>query len=198
MRVLLLLAFIVGLAPAVTPQWATLRSRYLGLKTLSGDFEQTICNDFDGSCQRFAGSFRIQLPGRYRLEVRSPKRQLIVCDSATLWIYLPDEKRALRQAAIGASPVLAFLDPVLDPNTDALVLVDSTGRTRVRVLTPDSLSALADLELELDPAGRRIDAFSFTDGWGNKTRFVLKNQQWNQRLAPKLFVFTPPRGTTIE
>ncbi len=192
------LCLLAALAAAAAPEWAALRARYLSLRTLSGTFEQTTCSDLDGTCQRFTGSFRFRLPGRFRLEVESPQRQVIVSDSTTLWIYLPDEKRAIRQPAYGPSPVLAFLDPVLDPNTEARVTRDSTGPRLVQVLTPDSLSALSDLVLELDAAGTRITAFSFSDGWGNKTRFALSNQQWNPRLADRLFTFTPPKGTTIE
>lgn len=195
---IILICGLAALAAAAAPEWSALRDRYLSLKTLSGRFEETICNEADGTCQRFTGSFRIRLPGRYRLEVDSPQQQVIVSDSSTLWIYLPGEKRALRQPAVGPSPVLAFLDPVLDPNTDAEIDTDSAGRKTVRVLNPDSLSALGDLALELDKEGRRIVAFSFVDGWGNKTTFELKDQQWNPRLADKLFTFTPPKGTTIE
>ncbi|MFO7650671.1 MAG: outer membrane lipoprotein chaperone LolA [bacterium] len=197
-RAIVFLLFCAALAAAAAPEWAALRARYLSLKTLSGSFDETISDASGGPAQRFTGSFRIRLPGRYRLEVDSPQKQLIVCDSTTLWIYLPAEQRALRQPAVGPSPVLAFLDPVLDPNTEAEVYTDSSGRKSVRILTPDSLSALGDLTLELDASAERIAAFSFTDGWGNRTRFALKNQQWNPRLAARLFTFTPPKGTTIE
>lgn len=197
-RAITLVLSLAALAAAAAPEWTALRARYLSLKTLSGKFDETISDESGGPAQRFTGSFRISLPGRYRLEVDSPQKQLIVCDSTTLWIYLPAEGRALRQPAVGPSPVLAFLDPVLDPNTEAEILAGPSGRRLVRILTPDSLSALGDLTLELDATAERIAAFSFADGWGNRTRFVLKNQQWNPRLAARLFTFTPPRGTTVE
>jgi outer membrane lipoprotein carrier protein len=195
----MLLVFTVCFAVATSnPIWKNLRSTYLSLKTLSGTFRENMCSDTQGSCQEFDGTFAISLPARYRLEVTEGTKQLFVSDSSTLWIYLADEKRTMKQPAGGFAPVLAFLRPVLDSNATAEVSKDSTGIYVVKVSMGDEMSAMNDLLLELNEAGTRINGFSFNDGMGNKIHFSFYDQQWNPKLSPALFRFTPPKGVTVE
>ena len=178
--------------------WQNLRVRYLSLKTLSGTFVETICSEEQGTCTSFEGKFNIKVPSRYRMEVTDPQQQLIVSDSTNLWVYLADQKLAQKQPAGGFVPVLAFLGPVLDSTATGEVTKDSSGTYVVKVTMNDDMSAMNDLTLELNETATRITGFSFVDGWGNKVHFGLYDQQWNPTLSPKLFKFTPPKGTTIE
>jgi outer membrane lipoprotein-sorting protein len=99
-RIIVLLGFCVCLAVATDhPIWVSLRSTYLGLKTLSGTFTENICSEDQGTCTEFEGKFAISLPGRYRLEVTEGQKQLFVSDSTNLWIYLADQKRLPRPGA---------------------------------------------------------------------------------------------------
>jgi outer membrane lipoprotein carrier protein len=197
-RFLLPVVLCVSLAAATTDSiWPNLRARYLGLKTLSGAFRENLCSEQQGTCAEFDGKFAISVPARYRLEVTEGARQLFVSDSANLWIYLADEKRALKQPG-GFAPVLAFLGPVLDSTATGEVSQDSTGIYVVRVSMGDEMSAVNDLVLELNEPGTRINGFSFTDGLGNKVHFRFYDQQWNPKLPPGTFKFTPPKGTTVE
>ncbi len=195
----MVLGFCVCLAAAANDSiWQNLRARYLGLKTLSGTFTENLCSEQDGTCTEFDGTFAISLPARYRLEVTEGTKQLFVSDSTTLWIYLANEKRAMKQPAGGFAPVLAFLGPVLDSTATAEVSKDSTGIYVVKVSMGDAMSAMDDLVLELNEAGTRINGFSFNNGMGNKVHFSFYDQQWNPKLSPALFKFTPPKGVTIE
>lgn len=194
---LLLLVSVAAAAPTDS-LWQNLRRRYTSLRTLSGEFEERLCSDAAGTCQNFVGKFSIRVPSRYRLEVTEPVRQLLVSDSTSLWIYLPEEKRAIKQPAGGFAPVLAFLGPVLDSTATATVYQDSTGNYVADVHLDDELSAMSELRLELDATATRVRAFSFTDAWGMHYHFKLLKQNWNPRLSDKLFKFTPPKGVTIE
>ena len=195
----MLLGFCVCLAAAANDSiWQNLRARYLGLKTLSGTFTENLCSEQDGTCTEFDGTFAISLPARYRLEVTEGTKQLFVSDSTNLWIYLADQKRAMKQPAGGFAPVLAFLGPVLDSTATAEVSKDSTGIYVVKVSMGDEMSAMNDLLLELNETGTRINGFSFNNGMGNKVHFSFYDQQWNPKLSPALFKFTPPKGVTIE
>ena len=198
-QTLLLLGFCVCLAQAANDSiWPNLRARYLGLKTLSGTFTENICSELQGTCTQFEGTFAIDVPAKYRLEVTEGVKQLFVSDSTHLWIYLADEKRAMKQPAGGFAPVLAFLGPVLDSTATGEVSKDSSGTYVVKVTMGDEMSAMNDLVLELNETATRITGFSFTDGWGNKVHFGLYDQQWNPKLSPALFKFTPPKGVTVE
>lgn len=198
-RLLLLLGFSICLAAAASDSlWQNLRARYLSLKTLSGTFTENICSEQAGTCTPFEGKFSISVPAKYRMEVTDPQQQLIVSDSTSLWVYLPDQKLAQKQPAGGFAPVLAFLGPVLDSTATGEITRDSSGIYVVKVKTDDDMSAMNDLVLELNETATRIAGFSFVDGWGNKVHFGLYDQQWNPTLSPKLFKFTPPKGATVE
>lgn len=198
-QIVLLLGVSICLAQAASDSiWHNLRARYLGLKTLSGTFTENICSEQQGTCTGFEGKFVIAVPARYRLEVTEGPSQLFVSDSTDLWIYLADEKRAMKQPAGGFAPVLAFLGPVLDSTATGEVSKDSTGTYVVRVTMGDEMSALNDLLLELDETGTRIDGFSFSDGMGNNIHFRFYDQKWNQKLPPGTFKFTPPKGVIVE
>lgn len=198
-QTLLLLGLLVCLAQAADDSiWQDLRARYLGLKTLSGTFAENICSEQQGTCTGFEGKFAIAVPARYRLEVTEGPKQLFVSDSTNLWIYLADEKRAVKQPAGGFAPVLAFLGPVLDSTATGEVSRDSTGIYVVKVSMGDEMSALNDLLLELDETGTRIDGFSFSDGMGNKIHFRFYDQKWNEKLPAGTFKFTPPKGVIVE
>ncbi len=178
--------------------WQRLRRRYLSLKTLTGEFDENICSEAEGVCRSFSGRFSIRVPSRYRLEVSEPQRQLIVSDSATLWLYLPEEKRAMKQLGGGFAPVLAFLGPILDSSARASVERDSFGEYSVAVTMDNELSALTDLTLALDSSGTRIKGFRFSDPWGNKYDFSMRRQRWNPVLKRGTFTFVPPKGVTVE
>ncbi len=177
--------------------WCNLRSRYLGLKSLSGNFAETVCSETEETCQAFSGKFFIVLPDHYRLEVTSPQHQLIVCEDSVLWFYFEQEKKAVRQVEPHSVPLLAFLDPLLDTTATAVIVSDTTRNLMLKVVTPDSLMSLSDFVMELDTATTKITAFSFTDAWGNEYHFQLSHQKWNPDLSWKIFHFTPPPGTDI-
>jgi len=198
-QIVLLLGISVCLAQAANDSiWPNLRARYLGLKTLSGTFTENLCSEQQGTCEEFDGTFAISIPARYRLEVTEGMKQLFVSDSTNLWIYLADQKRAMKQPAGGFAPVLAFLGPVLDSTATAEVSKDSTGIYLVKISMGDEMSALNDLVLELNEAGTRINGFSFSDGMGQKIHFSFYDQKWNPKLPPQTFKFTPPKGVAVE
>ncbi|MGQ9707992.1 MAG: LolA family protein [bacterium] len=175
--------------------WLRLYNRYLGLKSLSGSFIETIEPE-SGAGQTpiiFKGRFSFQLPNRFRLEVSEPVSQVIVGNDSVVWFYFPDEKRAVLQTSHQPIALLAFIQPILD--TTATVIEEERGV--ISVMT-GSGSLLNNLRLELNETGTLIEAFSFIDEWGNHCRFVLKKQRWNPSLPAKLFRFRPPAGTTIE
>jgi len=194
----LLLCLVAALPVNSDSVWQVLRQRYLGLSTLSGDFTETITPPGSDSGTTFRGTFSFRLPSEYRLEVKTPQRQLIVGNDTTLWFYLPSEKRAVRQPAGQSIPLLVFLEPLLDSFASATALPDSSGPLRLAVTTEDPMASFSDFVFTLDGKNQRITAFSFTDAWSSSYTFKLSRQSWNPKLSPKVFQFVPPAGTTVE
>lgn len=205
---LLILLVLAGSALSPDSVWRALKSRYLTLKSISGSFDETICSEEQGTCQSFSGKYYVKLPDRFRIEVESPEKQLIVRGDSVVWFYFPDEQRAIRQAGLPdlhrqtgelSVPLLAFLDPMLD-SSSSVSLGESTvwSDLVLNVETQDSFAAMTGLSLELDSTGTRIDVFSFHDVLGNKYQFRFSEQRWNPKLGAELFRFKPPKGTTVE
>jgi outer membrane lipoprotein carrier protein len=117
--------------------WANLRARYLGLKTLTGTFEEQICSDQAGTCQNFSGKFSIGVPDRYRLDVTEPQKQVIVSDGSSLWLYFPDQKRAPTRRR---------------PHAGARVPRPGTGHDRARPGRPRLVRRMVGRDLD-----RRLD-----------------------------------------
>lgn len=194
------IAVILSTASPVTDSiWDSLRQRYLGLQTLSGEFTETVCAEGEGVCRTFEGKFQIEVPSLYRLEVTEPESQLIVGNDSVLWMYFPAEGRAVRQAGGQSVPILAFLGPVLDTTTTGTMVINEYGATVLKVTGPDEdLGAFYDLELELDDDLGHVDAFRFTDAWNNHYHFRLRNQVWNASIPVAQFEFDPPPGVQVE
>lgn len=178
--------------------WGQLRERYSRLRTLSGEFEETLIPGFDTTQQRFLGNFYLRLPGSFRIEVKFPYKQTIVGDESTLWIYFPEEKRALRQAGNGPVPFLAFFHLLQDPSVDVQVSKDSAGFTQLYVSDSTGSASFSNFTLTLDKTGTRIVRFSFADGWGNRYAFKFFRQQWDAKIPSHFFRFIPPRGTRVD
>ncbi len=194
-KFLILVVFVGNLFAQGYEWWQALRKRYLGLRSLSGSFVETI-EPSEGSGQEpmvFKGSFVFQLPGSFRLEVIEPVKQVIVGNDSVVWFYFPNERRAVLQTRGQPVPLLAFLAPLMD---SAVTVVDE-GDVVIAVYS-DGRSYLNELRLELDKKRERIKAFSFVDEWGNRCRFLLLNQQWNPVVSKKQFMFVPPKGTGVE
>jgi outer membrane lipoprotein-sorting protein len=194
----LILCLTLALPVGSDSVWQALRQRYLGLVTLSGEFTETITPPGSDSGSTFRGTFAVRLPSDYRLEVKTPQRQLIVGNDSSLWFFLPSEKRAVHQPAGQSIPLLVFLEPLLDSTSSVTVLPDSTGPLRLSVTTSDPMASFSDFIFTLDQKNQRITAFSFTDAWNSSYRFTLSRQSWNPKLANRVCGFTPPAGTRVE
>lgn len=194
--ILLIISFLTLAGLAYQPdRWQRLRHRYLNLKSLAGNFIETI-EPAETTGQEpivFKGRFLFKLPHQFRVEVFEPERQIIVGKDSIIWFYFPTEKRAVLRTGCQPIPFLGFIQPLLD--STATIIEEGAG---VITLADNPGDFLYQLRLELDNTGTRIDAFSFIDEMGNRCRFVLTDQRWNQQVNPKNFRFIPPKGVTVE
>ncbi|MEM2144371.1 MAG: outer membrane lipoprotein carrier protein LolA [Candidatus Jordarchaeaceae archaeon] len=178
-------------------QIENLRQRYFSLKSLSGEFIETLkfAEGVDTQIV-FEGRFVFQSPGNFRLDVTKPIPQLIISRDSTLLFYFPKEKRLVYQSSTYPFPFLTFLQPLFD--TTARIIEEENGKELIILIENQEGSFFTNMRLRLDKTKTKIEAFSFVDNCGNRYQFILKNQQWNKTIPPKTFEFTPPSGTSIE
>jgi outer membrane lipoprotein carrier protein len=185
---------------------ARVQDRYDRTQQLRAYFRQEIrLHGFD-QVQTGEGQVWILKPGMMRWDYTKPERQTIIASGDTLWIYLPQDRQAIRDQ----------VTPSLGARTPALFLA---GQARLSDLftisgTPARDSSEAGLlPLELTPKGGTlpytqvqlgIDASSYLvrrvrliDALGNTTTMWFADIDTEGAVDPSLFQFQVPPGVEV-
>jgi outer membrane lipoprotein carrier protein len=185
-----------ALARDARTEFESVIARYQKVNTITGKFEQSICSDEQGTCMDFAGRFSLARPDKFRFDVSDPFEQVLVGDSADLWVYFPESSMARHTPGM-PNP---FFEILLNSSTDvfqAESLTTQDHATRLTLLPTDSLASFQRIALVLadDLSITQID---LDDCLGNHTKYSLSDVKYNARIAGSVFKFTPPEGTSIE
>jgi outer membrane lipoprotein carrier protein len=164
-----------------------------------GEFQQQLLKQSGQASAPAKGEFAFARPGRFRWEIQSPYRQLIVTDGRKLYFYDKDLKQVtVREAgeAISATPAAvlfggADLDAAFTLKeegereglqwVEALPKASDSGFDRIRVGMRDGLPA----EMEV------------RDAFGQVNRFTFTRISRNAAVADGDFNFTPPPGVDV-
>ncbi|MEO0107591.1 MAG: outer membrane lipoprotein carrier protein LolA [candidate division WOR-3 bacterium] len=172
--------------------YRAVQERYRKIRTLSGDFTQTICSHELGTCQVTRGQFWYSRPGRFRFEVNSPVAWVMVSDGEQTWQYWPDSNLVRRQPD-GSN---LFFDQVLG---DSLGIWRATaaarlGDTIALDLEPaDSLALCGPVRLSVLGPPYWIVGLTLTDFLGNEISYRFYRVKTDVKLPKSLFVFSPPK-----
>jgi chaperone LolA len=178
---------------------ANTKQVYNEIKTIQGEFFQTICSEDDGTCQSFQGKFSIARPYYSRLEVTSPDKQLIVSDSTNLYIYLVAKKKVYVQSASAGVNFFKIFDLFLDDTMSFVITDQDTSRTVLQYKN-DSLeqsSMFEGLTIEINNHTNLIEKFSYSDINTGEMSFELANIKVNPKLGSKTFKFEIPKGVEV-
>ncbi|TCM69788.1 outer membrane lipoprotein carrier protein [Acinetobacter calcoaceticus] len=200
-------------AAAAPEQVATsnLVKQLSNIKSLTADFEQTtkLTNpnkvvqkkglNAQHMNQTFKGTMKVERPGKFFWETKSPSKQTIVTTGKTVWIYDPDLQQAVRQT----------MDAQV-ANTPALLLSGNTNQIMqaYRVTQPDQAKAYYTLYPKNKESAFQNMTISFgtnkapnmmvlQDALGQTTTVRFSNVQVNPSIPASVFNFTPPKGTDI-
>jgi outer membrane lipoprotein carrier protein len=167
-----------------------------------GQFDHSVSFESESYVQVEQGRLYVQSGGKMRWEYSEPAGKLVVSDGKTVWLYLPDEKRAYK-SRIPASkylPVTArLLFGKMLPSKE-FFCVDA--RTAGGILTlelgfKEKNVNFRRLSISLDLKEKFISKVSYIDELDNLVTFDFSNGKKGRRLEPALFTFTPPAGTKI-
>jgi chaperone LolA len=178
---------------------SNVKAKYDKIKTIQGDFFQTLCSENEGTCQSFEGKFSISRPYFSRLEVTKPEKQTIVTDSTNLYIYLVNKKKVYIQSANAGVNFFKIFDMFLN-DTVNFIMASQDSEYSVLEYKKDTLhqsNMFKDLKLHLNRMTNLIEQFSFTDVNGAETKFELTNITINPKLSNKLFKLEILKGTEI-
>jgi outer membrane lipoprotein carrier protein len=185
---------------------ARVQSRYERTTRLQARFRQeTRVPGFD-QVQTGEGQVWILKPGMMRWDYTKPERQIIIANGDTLWIYLPEDRQAIRD----------HINHSLGTRTPALFLAGEARLTDLFTVTGMSSQGPGEgglLQLELtpkaetlpytqvslgiDPSSYLVQLVRVIDAAGNMTAMWFSDIDTEAAVAPSLFQFHVPPGVEV-
>jgi len=131
------------------------------------------------------------------MEIENPK-QIYVGDSLSLWIYLPDKKRAIRQHLGAQIPFAVNPDIFLKDYNERFNAELKTDKNYEIILTPkEETEIYKKIIVSIDPQKYEITGITIYDETESENKFIFKNIELNKKISKKLFEFKPPKGTEV-
>jgi outer membrane lipoprotein carrier protein len=185
---------------------ARVQARYDRTQHLHAHFRQeTRLHGFD-QVQTGEGEVWILKPGMMRWDYTKPERQTIIANGDTLWIYLPQDRQAIRDQvnhSMGTRTPALFLAgqaqlTELFSITSAPAQDSSEAGVLPLELTPKA-GALPHtrVQLGIDPNSYLVRRVRLTDALGNITTMWFSNIDTEGRVEPSLFQFQVPPGVEV-
>lgn len=170
-----------------SPLWAgpleDIQRHYAAHQDFTAAFAQDTLQVITGDTVHFTGTVSYQKPGRVRMDVHTPQRQIIILNGEKAWIFLPDEGTSSMQEIpreFASQNILAFFAGI-EGLGDAYTVKQTDDRLN---LTPKG--AAGNIEVWRNPRGL-IARIRLTDATGNRSDLTLDNYRFDQGLPASLF-----------
>lgn len=173
--------------------------KYENMTSFYAEFNQVYCDELSGTCTRYEGKIYFQKPNFFRMEMDDPK-QIYVGDSMSLWIYLPAQKRAVRQH-LGKVPFQISPDIFLkdyDKTFHAELTKESQGHFEITLTPKEEIEIYEKITITIKNNTYEITGISIIDEVGSESKFSFDKIDINKKLSKDLFQFSPPKGTTVD
>lgn len=182
-----------------TTSSSQLASLLNNLHTMQASFIQTpLTQAVEGEQQR--GQMALQRPNKFRWEITSPNKQLIIADGKTLWVYDVDLEQVTKK-----------LQETHDINNPAMLLSGSVVSLQhnfsIKLLSTQDIGQWFELKpmtdqgmfewIRLHFINGKLFGMQLADNLGQKSELLFKNVKTNTALKPTLFHFTPPKGVDV-
>ena len=173
--------------------------QYQNMNSFYAEFEQVYCDEEAGICQRYEGKTYYMKPNFFRMEIDKP-RQIYVGDSVPLWIYIPDEKRAVRQR-LEQMPFQINPDALLmnyQSEYNAQIITETDGYYEIALTPKEDTDMYRKLTVKIDKASFEIISIAVVDEAGTESKFEFTKVEINKKISRKMFEFKPPEGIQID
>lgn len=203
MKRLLLLFFLIVTSPLLALEADEVLDRtierYQNMNSFYADFEQTYCDEEAGICQRYEGRTYFMKPNFFRMEIDDPE-QIYVGDSVSLWIYMPAEKRVIRQSLqqmpFQINPDALFAD--YESNYDAEIISAEEDYYEISLEPKDETDIYRKMTVTIQNNTYEVIGISVIDDTGVESKFSFSNVEINKKISRDLFEFSPPQGVQVD
>jgi outer membrane lipoprotein carrier protein len=171
---------------------------YANLNSFYTKFTQTMCDEAAGICRMFEGEIYFLKPNFFRMTIDDPQ-QVLVGDSASLWIYMPKEKKAIRQDLVQMPFAInpeVFLKGYHERFNAALSGEDKDFY-EITLSPKEETEIYSKIVIRVSLPGYKITDISIVDQTGAENKFAFEKTEINKKINKKIFQFNPPKGTEI-
>lgn len=181
---------------------AGIEQRYAG-KGFKADFFQESILKAMQMTDTAEGRLTVERPGKMRWEYLVPEPQTIITDGQSMWIYRPKDNQVMVGKApefFGNGKGAGFLSDVRQIRKSfSLELQPSENKKyhRLKMIPHKPTPELADIYLSVSVDSFQIDQVVTHNAYGDETRFVFSNYQFNIDPDDALFTFTIPEGVDV-
>lgn len=169
------------------------------VRTLSGQFEQRLIDEYGDIVEFSSGTLDIERPGRFRWAYSEPYEQWLVADGTDIWSYDVD----LAQVTVKPqADALANTPALLLGGSDAAMdefeydgSFGADGLTWVRMRPRDAGSDFRRVDLAFSDGV--IARMAFLDNLEQTTLVSLFDVVINGEIAPATFSFVVPEGVDV-
>ena len=172
-----------------------------GLKSLDGQFTQTVYDDSGRQRETSSGRVALSAPRLFRWEYQEPYPQLIVADGSTVWVYDPDLEQVSRRPQGSAeqdSPLAALIDPGKLDRDYRVRDAGEAGGLSWLVLEPKQGGDEATFQsARVGLSATGPERMEILDVLGQRTEISFSGWTRNPDLPGDTFAFTPPAGVDV-
>ncbi|MFO0554225.1 MAG: outer membrane lipoprotein carrier protein LolA [Polyangiaceae bacterium] len=184
---------------------ARIQAAYDGVSTLRASFTQAYYLKAQDATKHLAGTVALVRPNKLSFRYTEPAGNRVVTSGKKLFAY-DKETQQVFETSVEKSQypaAFAFLNGAgnLERDFDLRVLAsDATRAAGALVLdcSPKKASpAFETMVLYADASTARVSRVLFLDAQANTNRFDLKDVKLDEKIDPKEFDFTPPKGAKV-
>ncbi|MSP85880.1 MAG: outer membrane lipoprotein chaperone LolA [Methylotenera sp.] len=178
---------------------ASLKKFYKETRTMRADFYQVVTDKKGQKIQEVYGQMQLQRPNQFRWDYHKPFEQQIISDGTSVWLYDPELAQVtVRELskALGASPAALLAgEDSLEKNFKLVTAYRKGNLEWVSTNPKDADSGFNKISLGFK--GEYLQEMDMIDSFGHQTKIVFSNLVHNPSLAPKAFLFKPPKGVDV-
>jgi outer membrane lipoprotein carrier protein len=181
---------------------AGMEQRYSG-KGFSAEFFQESMLRAMQITDTAQGRLVVKRPGKMRWEYTLPDEQTIISNGESLWIHRPADNQVMVGKApdfFGQGKGAGFLSDirlVRKSFTVKLAPSDNDAYNRLRLVPIQPNPEIADITLSVHKDSYQVDQIVTHNEYGDETRIVLSQYQFNLEPEESLFNFVIPQGIDV-
>jgi outer membrane lipoprotein carrier protein len=170
------------------------------IHSLQAHFVQTVQDANGNRLQETSGQMILERPGKFRWQVQSPAKQLLIADGDKIWFYDIDLAQVTvqkQQASSKDSPAMLLSSSMQSLAQDfSITQLPSPVTGKIFQLTPKIKSDLFQ-SIVLSFVKEQLFSMKMVDNFGQTTIIDFNQVKTNSTLNPALFRFSPPKGVDV-